>query len=523
MAASQPSYARSIIGLMSSRCVLIPAVLVLAALALPQAHAVSSPRPHLAALQRAAAQHPASASAHAALGMALSDARRWSQAIAELSTAVHLKAGDPHLLYNLGIAHILRATRASRPGTVAFFNDLDGAFQALLRASQLQPGLPNIHGHLGWLYQQLGDHASAVREFQRAIQQDPRSAAAYNNLGTALAGEQQYQAAAAAYIHALLLDPTLTLAGIDLASALRQWHHEDAEIQEAQKRVRESPTSGLAHALLGYTLFLNDQPALASVELRTGVQLAPNLALTHYYWGELLRAQNQLVPAETQYRAALRLQPHTAAFLMPLGFAYLAQKQCSTVIAVLRQGLHSQPDSAAAHYGLARALRCVGQATEAKREFEKAATLRQQSLLLSRADLATVNGIRDLQAHDPASAAKSLEQAVMLAPNYPEASYYLGIALAQSGDEPGANAAFQRALRWRPESAEIHYNFGIALWQQGHAAAAIGEFRRTVALDPNHALAHCALGLALLRLGEAAEADIHLRRARALGACQPKS
>jgi Flp pilus assembly protein TadD len=112
-----------------------------------------------------------------------------------------------------------------------------------------------------------------------------------------------------------------------------------------------------------------------------------------------------------------------------------------------------------------------------------------------------------------------LKQAVALRPDYPEANYYLGIALAQSGSKEAAIRAFEAALARKPQSAEVHYNFGIALWEMQRPSDAIRHFQLATELNPQDALAECALGKAMIRMGSSEEGEATLRRAQARGAC----
>jgi Flp pilus assembly protein TadD len=213
------------------------------------------------------------------------------------------------------------------------------------------------------------------------------------------------------------------------------------------------------------------------------------------------------------------LSPNTAEFHGKLGAVRLEQGRTDEAIAALRRGVELDGNNASIRFQLASALRKAGLQDEARSDFLLAGELMKAKLDFEQAGLATMNGIRQLRAGKPSEAAAALRAAVERKPDYPEANYYLGIALAQMGADSEAVRAFERALQRRPQSAEIHYNFGIALWQMGRAQEATREFRRTATLDPQHGLAHCALGKALARAGQAAEADRALVRARELGAC----
>jgi len=199
----------------------------------------------------------------------------------------------------------------------------------------------------------------------------------------------------------------------------------------------------------------------------------------------------------------------------------LKMGQLEQAVATLRRFIARNPADGPAHYMLARALQQTGRAAEAGGEFQESAALNQAKHGLEQAGLLTANGIVDLRAGKIADAVSKLRKAVELKPDYPEAQFYLGIALAQSGDGAGAIPAFTAALEKRPRSSEIHYNFGIALWQMGKAPQAIPEFQSAAELNPDDGLAQCALGKALLSRGELPAGEAALRRAHELGVCLP--
>jgi tetratricopeptide (TPR) repeat protein len=58
---------------------------------------------------------------------------------------------------------------------------------------------------------------------------------------------------------------------------------------------------------------------------------------------------------------------------------------------------------------------------------------------------------------------------------------------------PEAIGHFEAALRLKPDYAEAHYNFGIALANAGRIPEAIAQYKEAVRLVPNYAPARTAL------------------------------
>ncbi len=90
------------------------------------------------------------------------------------------------------------------------------------------------------------------------------------------------------------------------------------------------------------------------------------------------------------------------------------------------------------------------------------------------------------------------EEALRIAPNYPEAHFNLGAALIMSRDPSvvgQAIAEYQTAIRLRPGYAEAHNNLGNALARTpGRMDEAMAEFRTALRIRPEMAAAHLGLG-----------------------------
>ena len=470
--------------------------------------------------QEQAARFSQSATTHTDAGIALAGRGDIDGALRELEHAVQLDSSSAEASYNLGATWIQKAKQA--PGSGDYYAYLDKAFAALQRAYRLQSNLPQIHDLLGWLYQEIGDFAAAAGEFEQAVKAEPESAQAYSHLGTALARQEKYADAIKAFERAVQLNPKLDRAVLNLGSAIQVNGGQRAVLQERLMAVRQNPESGLARMLLGQAYLLNDQSAEAERELRRAIELIPDVATAHYYLGQSLHRTGKLPEALEQLSAAVKLSPDTTEFQMERATVLLKMGRLDDAVSTLRQLVARNPADGPAHYMLGRALQQDGHESEARDEFRQSADLNHAKHGLEQAGLLTANGIAELRAHRLTDAVAKLRKAVELKPDYPEAQFYLGVALAQSGDGAGAIPAFTAALERRPRSAEIHYNFGIALWQMGKPAQAIPEFRLAAELNPDDGLAQCALGKALLTRGEAKAGQEALERAHQLGACLPR-
>lgn len=105
-----------------------------------------------------------------------------------------------------------------------------------------------------------------------------------------------------------------------------------------------------------------------------------------------------------------------------------------------------------------------------------------------------------------AQAARLLEEALALRPDYVEVLSNLSAVRRTLGETGAALAAARQAVLLAPEFAQAHSNLGNALEDQGRLEDALAAYRRAVSLNPGFAEASINCANVLRRLGRADEA-----------------
>ncbi len=149
-----------------------------------------------------------------------------------------------------------------------------------------------------------------------------------------------------------------------------------------------------------------------------------------------------------------------------------------------RHHIANNPADFEAHYNLAAMLQLRGATEEALRQYLVALELRPVDATVENA----VGGAF-LALHRTPDAITHLTRATTERPEYFDAHYNLGIALASAGDFPGAAREFASAVKLRPLDAAAEANFGAALAELGETNNAIAHFNRALQLDPGNRLA----------------------------------
>jgi ribosomal protein S12 methylthiotransferase accessory factor len=137
----------------------------------------------------------------------------------------HLKCGDP----KTGLAHFRNALEMNPhqqeiPSIYSYMGTalkdigrFDQALEALRKGAAIDPERTDIHNLIGFCHFKRREHDLAVASFLRVIALDPTSAIDYANLGVNYQALGDTDKAVQCYRTALMLDPDITFARVNLA------------------------------------------------------------------------------------------------------------------------------------------------------------------------------------------------------------------------------------------------------------------------------------------------------------------
>ena len=213
--------------------------------------------------------------------------------------------------------------------------DPHGSARKLLRSAFARSGPENTRAAdreiaQAYALQQQGDLHNAVLAYRRAIQLEPGSFRAYNNLGTLFAALGDGETALTFLYAALALNP-----------GVAEIHNNVGNVQLAR--------SDLPAALANY---------------RDAVRLEPERAIYHNHLGNALRLAEDYLAAERAFEKALWLDPNYAEASVNLGFALTEQGKFASVEEYYRRALRLKSDLAIAHVNLSQHLLRCGALTE---------------------------------------------------------------------------------------------------------------------------------------------------------------
>jgi tetratricopeptide (TPR) repeat protein len=148
-----------------------------------------------------------------------------------------------------------------------------------------------------------------------AIEADPSSARACNDLGVLLSGTGRVEEAVAQFEKAAALKPDFAAARANLGGALAKLGRLDEALVELRGALELDAGYAPAHYNLGLVLSQRGEAQGAIREWRSALEIDPKYAEAHDSLGDALYAQGQTTEALAHWRDAIRLRPNDASAL----------------------------------------------------------------------------------------------------------------------------------------------------------------------------------------------------------------
>lgn len=162
---------------------------------------------------------------------------------------------------------------------VRFQGDHEAALRDFQKALELNPKSLQALVGMGASLTQLGRAEEAKAQFTRAIEFWPTSAFGHEGLGNLLARQGKFQEAADRFREALRLDPGLAIAHFRLGTVLLDLGRIDEAEQHLSEAVRIEPSDPKAHSSLATALLRKSDIARAAAHFRRALALDPDLVL----------------------------------------------------------------------------------------------------------------------------------------------------------------------------------------------------------------------------------------------------
>ena len=221
-----------------------------------------------------------------------------------------------------------------------------------------------------------GDVRSAIREYRKALELNPKNAVAHSNLGGLLVNEGMAMEGALHLSEAMRLDPENYSAHYNLGRLLFRQGRIDEAIEHYSAALEIKPDLADAHSTLGALLCTQRKFEEGAFHLTEAIRLDPEDASARCSLGELLMREGQLAEAAVQFLLAVQLAPRDSTARYCLGEVLARQGKTDEAIQQLSLAVQIEPGYASAHYSLGKAMVRQGQLDEGLRHLSAAARMK---------------------------------------------------------------------------------------------------------------------------------------------------
>ena len=238
-----------------------------------------------------------------------------------LADVWHLKAMAEHQSGRLGEAQasVARAieTGGAKPsylllegGVLHDRGDLEAAEARFASVVAARPEWAGGHVELGRVHMDQARPADALKDFQAAVDADPRHVRAWNNLGIALQALDRIDEALRAFNYTLTLDPRYPLAHFNLARIHNRRGDGKRALEHAQAAVRNDPGHVDAWLLIGDMHRRKRETANALAAFAAAVRAAPDHVVARTTRAEMVAEAGGYDEARAEFRRIAERAPN---------------------------------------------------------------------------------------------------------------------------------------------------------------------------------------------------------------------
>jgi tetratricopeptide (TPR) repeat protein len=335
-------------------------------------------------------------------------------------------------------------------------------------------GKPTQYFERASQFAQQGKLDEAAREYRLGLALDPKSAAAYNNLGSIYFQKKNNREAVEAFRHAHDLAP-------------------------------QDPTFSFN---LGLALYTTGDSRAAIGPLTLGLAAPDHTVDAHYLLGACYFDLKQWRGSTEELQLARKARPEDDKILFMLVKDFRNVGEPSQSLEAAAQLLKSHPDSPLAHEMLGVAYDTTSQPFEAEKEFKQAIAASPHA-----PQLHFMLGYLHWRWKHFAAAVDAFQEEIRISPDFAPSYFYLGDIAVRQGQVQQAADYFNEALRLDPSYGEAEVGVGRAYVLLGRYQEALKFLRQAVARLPDQAELHYWLGKALMQVGKSDEGGKELARA----------
>ena len=441
------------------------------------------------------------AEAHYQLAQSCIKLGEWNRAFRELKRTVELQPENysAHIdLANLYISgrdltnaqsevDLLQSTQPDNPqvhlaaaNLLAAQSNLPGALQEAQKAISLAPERSQSYMQLALLRVQANQPEAAETSFKRAISLDVKATGARTALGTFYVSRNRMAEAEQQFRDAIENDPTNPGPRADMARLyLAQGKKDEAEAL-LKKAKLDFPGNSTGYRMLGDFYFATGDLEKATAEYALLAHDHPADWQVKKNYTQLLILTNHVDDADKVDGEILKAYPNDSDALIYRGQIQVRQGNAIVAVTTLQAVIKNDPDNAMAHYHLGAAYGQLGNAEQARAEWERALQLNPTLTDAIRA-LATLA----LRQGDMAGLAQRAGQLIQQQPASAEGYAMRAFASTRRGQFTSAEQDATKAISLAPKEATGYLQMGNLRLAQKQYGAAEKAYQQALTLAPS--------------------------------------
>ncbi len=412
------------------------------------------------AFQRSIRVNPVFVHSHINLGHALLLSNREDMALKEFQTALAIEPKDSITHYDVGLIY-------ARQGKFAL------AAKHLQQAHKLNPDDAAIASKLMIVELELGHRTQAQALLPGSGQWDSLGTSAREKL--ALLWLEKGDPATGAQVvrgdEEAVRDYYKSAYMRAEADLEKRQYAEAAKILETIRDLQQSDAA--FHDLLGSIYYALGTPKQAFDEFQAAVRLEPADPDYYYKLGMVFLKNHTPAPAISIFQTATKIRPDVPKLWLGLGLSYYFASHLDQAETALREALALDPHYQTAYVVLGDLLYQSGRADDSVDLLRKALDL-QPDWYLPYYYYGTIALRRGQE--NTGVVIEALRRAILLNPEFPEAHFELGKALARVGQNQAAIKELERSLDLDADLAQSHYQLGIIYRTLGNKQRASEQF-----------------------------------------------
>lgn len=430
-------------------------------------------------------QDPSSVAGYNLLGIIESNQHDYPEALTAFQTALRLSPNSTKTHINLGNIYVA-------------MQEIDLAEKEFRTVLRIQPANPDANYNLGVLLLAKGSPVEAIPHFERVR---PTNLQTGLNLIRALlrakrptealhlADELSAQNANAIQVHFSL--------GTLLASE-KQYRAAAAELEKADAL---QPDTFEVLYNLGLAFLRNGENAKAELSLTRAIKLKPESPETLYLLAQACANQSRPLDALDLLVRAHKVDPRNTDVIYLMAQVTISQNYFEDAIPLLESGIQIAPQRSDLRAALGESYFMAGKVDKAIEEFK--ALIQTEPSARSYAFLGL--SYRHLGRFDEAK--QYFQQGLKLDPHNNQCLYNLGFIAERQGDDAGAEALFQQVLRANPAYPDALLELANLRIASKHFAEAAELLRRYVKVSPDPSTGYYKLAMVERSLHQTAAAD----------------